>query len=75
MKYSVSPLTCGRCVRTVTEALQSIDPGATVAVDVAAGMVDADGAFDAAAVSSALAAHGYQAVPFPAIAGAPAPAS
>ena len=75
MKYSVSPLTCGSCVRTITEALQSIDPKAAVAVDVAAGTIDADGDFDAAAVVSALAAHRYQAVPLPAVAGTLAPAT
>lgn len=63
MKYSVSPLTCGRCVRSITEALQAVDSGARVQVDLAAGTVDADGAFDTATVVSALAAIGYEAVP------------
>lgn len=63
MKYSVSPLTCGRCVRRITEALQSVDSGARVQVDLAAGTVEADGAFDATTVVATLAAVGYQAIP------------
>lgn len=75
MKYSVSPLTCGACVRTITNALQSVDPSATVSVDLEAGTVDADGVFDADAVIAALATQGYRAAPFPGVPGAPAPAS
>lgn len=63
MKYSVSPLTCGRCVRRITEALQSVDSGARVQVDLASGTVEADGAFDATTVVATLAAIGYQAIP------------
>ncbi|PZO10870.1 MAG: hypothetical protein DCF27_00445 [Lysobacteraceae bacterium] len=63
MKYSVSPLTWGRCVGRITEALQSIDSGARVHVDLAAGTVHADGFFDAGVVASTLAKIGYHAVP------------
>ena len=69
MKYSVSPLTCGRCVRSITEALQAVDSGARVQVDLAAGTVEADGAFDATTVVATLAAIGYQAIPATATAG------
>ena len=63
MKYSVSPLTCGRCVRRITDALQAVDSGARVQVDLAAGTVEADGAFDATTVVATLAGIGYQAIP------------
>jgi copper chaperone len=63
MKYHVTPLTCGRCVRSITAALQAIDSGARVEVDLAAGTVDAEGLFDEATVVSALAAIGYEASP------------
>lgn len=63
MKYDVHPLTCGRCVRSITEALQGLDPSARVHVDLAAGTVDAEGNFDAAGVVSTLAAIGYHATP------------
>ncbi len=63
MKFSVSPMTCGSCVRRITEALRGIDPAARVEVDMAAGSVEAAGGFDAAAVVAALAGLGYRAVP------------
>ena len=63
MKYTVSPLTCGRCVRRITDALLALDPAATIRADLAAGTVDADGAFDATSVVPALAAIGYAARP------------
>jgi copper chaperone len=63
MKYSVSPLTCGSCVGRITEALQSIDSGARIHVDMAAGTVDVDGFFDVGVVVSTLAKIGYEAVP------------
>ena len=63
MIYNVSPLTCGRCVRTITDALKAIDPAAEVHVDLANGTVEADGDFDADTVSTTLAAHGYVASP------------
>lgn len=63
MKFDVTPLTCGRCVRSITEALQAIDPSAQVHVDLAAGTVEASGRFDATAVVSTLAGLGYAAAP------------
>lgn len=63
LKYNVSPLTCGRCVRRITEALQAIDSAARVEVDLAAGTVEAEGFFDVATVVATLAANGYEASP------------
>ncbi|MFH1600279.1 MAG: heavy-metal-associated domain-containing protein [Pseudomonadota bacterium] len=63
MKFNVSPLTCGRCVITITQALLAVEPDARVTVNLAAGTVDFDGALDAAAVAATLAPHGYSAVP------------
>lgn len=63
MKFQVNPLTCGRCVRSITEALQAVDAGARVNVDLEAGTVDAEGAFDATTVVATLAAIGYHAMP------------
>ena len=59
MIYNVSPITCAQCVRTITQALQAIDPGARVHVDVAEGTVDVDGALDSDTVIATLALHGY----------------
>ncbi|HEU0153699.1 MAG TPA: heavy-metal-associated domain-containing protein [Arenimonas sp.] len=63
MKYNVSPLTCGRCVGRITEALLAIDSAARVGVDLAAGTVEAEGYFDVANVVTTLAAIGYAASP------------
>ena len=63
MKFHVNPLTCNSCVRSITQALQAVDSGARVDVDLEAGTVDVEGAFDATAVVATLAAIGYQAMP------------
>jgi copper chaperone len=63
LKYHVNPLTCGSCVRRITEALQAIDSGARVEVDLAAGTVVAEGFFNDATVIATLAAIGYEASP------------
>lgn len=69
MKYTVSPLTCGACVRSITQALLAVDPSATVQVDLDAGTLEAEGRFDPDTVISALAAIGYEARPASAPAG------
>lgn len=61
MIYNVSPLTCGRCVRTITDALQAVDPAAKVHVDLAAGTVEVDGVLDSDTVIATLSLHGYDA--------------
>lgn len=61
MIYNVSPLTCGSCVRTITNALHAIDPAARVHVDLAAGTVGVEGVLDTDTVIAALAVHGYDA--------------
>lgn len=37
--FNVSGMTCGHCVRAVTEAIKGVDAGATVEVDLASGRV------------------------------------
>lgn len=69
MKYTVSPLTCGACVRSITQALLAVDPSATVQVDLDAGTLEAEGRFDPDTVISTLAAIGYEAIPAEAGAG------
>ena len=36
MRFSVPGMTCGHCARSVTNAIQGIDPAAQVTVDLAA---------------------------------------
>ena len=55
----VQGMTCGHCVRAVTEAIAARDPAAKVAVDLAAGTVRAETTLPAAAVAAAIREEGY----------------
>jgi copper chaperone len=59
LKFKVTGMTCGHCVKAVTQAVQSIAPHAQVAVNLETGEVSIGGAADQAAVSAAIAAEGY----------------
>ena len=63
MKFTVSPMTCGSCVRTITLAIQSIDPRAEVVVDLDRRTVGVAGMLVAAQAVEALAAAGFHAEP------------
>ncbi|MGI9245586.1 MAG: heavy-metal-associated domain-containing protein [Steroidobacteraceae bacterium] len=60
MLLKVTKMTCNHCVRSVTQAIQSVAPGAKVEVDLARQSVRVDGAADAAAVAHAIEAEDYQ---------------
>ncbi len=57
-RYKVEGMTCGGCVRSVTNAITKLVPNATVEVDLSAGIVTVDGA-DAEAVKSAVEGAGF----------------
>ena len=59
LKFKVTGMTCGHCVRAVTEAVQTVAPQALVAVNLETGEVGITGATDPAAVSAAIAGEGY----------------
>lgn len=59
MKIAVEGMTCGHCVRAITEALRGLDPGAQVEVDLAGKQVDFRGNADAASVRGAIVEAGY----------------
>ena len=40
MQFHIENMTCGGCVRSVTKAIQSVDPGAEVTADPATHKVD-----------------------------------
>ncbi len=58
--FDVSGMTCGHCVRAVTQAIKAIDPAATVQVDLGAKQVWVDSAATLAALTAAIEAEGYQ---------------
>ena len=61
--FKVEGMTCGHCVRTVTEAVKSVDPNATVEVDLAAGRVSVTSTAASAQLTQAIVAEGYAAEP------------
>lgn len=62
--FKVTGMTCGHCVRAVTDAVRSIDPRAAVAVDLGAGrMTVQNGTAPASRIMEAVAAEGYAAEP------------
>ena len=56
--YKVEGMTCGGCVRSVTNAITRLAPNATVAVDLPTGLVTVDGA-DAETVRNAVEGAGF----------------
>ncbi len=62
--FKVTGMTCGHCVRAVTDAVHSVDPGAAVEVDLKAGRVTVrDGTAPVSRITEAIAAEGYAAEP------------
>ena len=59
--FSVEGMTCGHCVRAVTQAVQSQDPTASVKVDLAAKEVGVESRLSAEQVIKAITEEGYSA--------------
>lgn len=59
LELHVDKMTCGHCVRAVTEAVQEIDPAARVEIDLPRKTVKVQSSLDAAAIAAAIAAAGY----------------
>lgn len=59
MLMNVQKMTCNHCIRSVTEAVHTIDPQAKVDVDLASGTVRIDGNPDEAATARAIREAGF----------------
>lgn len=59
-QFKVSGMSCGHCVRAVTQAIKALDPAAQVDVDVAAGVVQVDSDVPAAQLEAAIRGEGYE---------------
>ena len=59
--FNVEGMTCGHCVRSVTQAVQSQDPAASVKVDLAAKEVGVESRLSAEQVISLITEEGYSA--------------
>ncbi|TRO36579.1 copper chaperone [Pseudomonas sp. ALS1131] len=62
-QFKVSGMSCGHCVRAVTQAVQALDQAASVEVDLAAGLVRVQGNLDAAQIQAAIREEGYEVEP------------
>ena len=59
--FSVEGMTCGHCVKAVTQALQNQDPAASVNVNLAAKEVGVDSRLSAEQVIELISEEGYSA--------------
>ncbi|KAB2703285.1 heavy-metal-associated domain-containing protein [Brucella lupini] len=61
MQLKIANMTCGGCARSVTKAIQSIDPNARIETDLGAGTVKVETTATEAALQRVLADAGYPA--------------
>ena len=61
MRFHIENMTCGGCARSVTKAIQSVDPTAVVEADPSARSVAVTTTSPRAAIEAALAEAGYPA--------------
>ncbi|WP_419900819.1 heavy-metal-associated domain-containing protein [Roseomonas sp. USHLN139] len=59
--FAVTGMSCGHCVRAVTEAIRAEDPAAAVQVDLAAGRVVVESRLPRARLAALIEAEGYAA--------------
>ncbi|MEX5489203.1 copper chaperone [Pseudomonas sp. URMO17WK12:I10] len=59
--FTVEGMTCGHCVKAVTQAVQALDGAAKVDVDLAKKQVHVDSSADPAQIRAAIQEEGYQA--------------
>ncbi len=62
-RFDIPDMTCGHCVRTITQAVRSVDPVAQVQADLAEHSVSVASSADASRLSAAIAAAGYANTP------------
>ena len=58
-QFNVPTMTCGHCVKTITQAVQSVDPVAKVHADLATHSIGVTSSASVTSVSTAIAAAGY----------------
>ncbi|WP_322999835.1 heavy-metal-associated domain-containing protein [Castellaniella sp.] len=62
-EFIVSDMTCNHCVQTITQAVQTAAPGATVSTDLNTHRVVIESAAAAAVLQAAIADEGYDVQP------------
>ena len=58
--FNVEGMSCGHCVRAITQAVQAQDPAASVRVDLAAKEVGVESALTTQQVIDAISEEGYE---------------
>lgn len=58
--FNVQGMSCGHCVKAITQAVQALDPAASVRVDLAAKEVGVESALSADQVIEAIREEGYE---------------
>ena len=58
-RFKVAGMSCGHCVRAVTEAVHEVDGAAVVQVDLPTGMVTVQSSAEPAALGAAITDAGY----------------
>ncbi|MEX3775339.1 heavy-metal-associated domain-containing protein [Pseudomonas sp. MYb118] len=58
--FNVQGMSCGHCVKAITQALQAVDPAASVRVDLAAKEVGVESNLTAEQVIAAISEEGYE---------------
>jgi copper chaperone len=59
IQFNIPQMSCGHCVKAVTEAVQEVDPQAQVNVDLASKKVEVESQADRQKIVEALAEAGY----------------
>lgn len=59
IELTLPTMTCGHCVKSVTAAVQKVDPSAKLAIDLPTHKVQIDSGRDAQAFVAALTEEGY----------------
>ena len=60
MDFKVNGMTCGGCVRAVTNAIRNVDPDASLEVDLAGKRVSVQSKAEAASIEAAITDAGYE---------------
>ena len=61
--FNVQGMSCGHCVKAVTQALQAVDAGARVEIDLASGRVSVQSTQPVELLLAAIRDEGYEAEP------------
>jgi copper chaperone len=63
LQLHVSGMSCQHCVKAVTQAVQALDPQASVAVDLPTGQVSVNSTASAEQIKAAISEEGYAVAP------------